>query len=80
MRRVRSGRRTAAIALVGALAVVVLGLVLSGYGGEAVYRAKALAARDKQAPLTDLRAPAGLAAAFERARGEPRLVLFLSPT
>jgi hypothetical protein len=77
---VRKTRRLAAAAVLAGLGLIIVLLVLTGYGGQAQFRAREAVSRGEKATLTDLRHPDALAGAFEAARGHPRLVLFLSPT
>jgi hypothetical protein len=72
---------------IGAAFVVVLLAVLvvvaqpgGGYLGEGVSRVRGVASGAPTVPLTDLNDVEQLSAAFNRAAGHPRLVLFLSPT
>ena len=74
------------LAIAAALVVVVLATLAlvaqpgGGYLGEGVSRIRGIASRAPSAPLADLEDVKQLSAAFNRAAGHPRLVLFLSPT
>ncbi len=74
------------LAIAAALVVVVLAMLAlvaqpgGGYLGEGMSRIRGIASGAPSAPLTDLKDVRQLSAAFTRADGHPRLVLFLSPT
>lgn len=76
------------LAIAAALVVVVVVLAMlalvaqpgGGYLGEGMSRIRGIASGAPSTPLTDLKDVRQLSAAFNRAAGHPRLVLFLSPT
>lgn len=76
----RKGRRVVGAAVLVGLALLVVLLVVTGYGGQAQFRLREVVTRGEKAPLTVVRRPDTLIKAFDAARGHPRLVLFLSPT
>jgi hypothetical protein len=60
--------------------VSVLGTHGRAYLDQGASRLRGVATGSQSVPLTDLRDVQQLGAAFDRAVGHPRLVLFLSPT
>ena len=77
---IRPRRRRWSAVVLGLLALAIAAIAGRGYAEEAWLRARGAASGAPEAALTDLRRPDRLVGAFNRARGQPRLVLFLSPT
>jgi hypothetical protein len=70
--------------VVAAAFLLILVALVSAYGrgylDQGASRLRGIASGGQSVPLADLRDVQQLRAAFDRAAGRPRLVLFLSPT